>query len=108
MPSGRDQLRFVGDLIHGDKANAESARGPQFAALITGGDTAETVEVTSVLAGFFCLPRAFGLFDLLAVAEDTVIVDDKGIVAHVKAHRSGTRGIVSILNEFMRERAVSL
>ena len=84
VTSGRDQLRPVGDLIHGDKANAESARGSRFTALVTGGDTAETVEVAPVLAGFLRLPRAFGLLDLFAVTEDTVIVDDKGIVTPSK------------------------
>jgi hypothetical protein len=48
------------------------------------------------------------LVDLQAITENAIILDNEGIVTNVEAHASSGGCVVCILDELMREGAVTL
>jgi len=53
------------------------------------------------------LPGTFCFFNRAAVAEHAIVVDNECVVLDIEAHRSRCRGIVGILDELMRQRAIA-
>ena len=102
-PPAGDQHRAVCDLIDGDEADPERARGVSTVALVAAGHVTEAVEVASVpaLGEVWAVLRPKPL--VAAVRERRVVEDDKRVLADINPQRPRAR-IIGILQQLERKR----
>jgi hypothetical protein len=97
-----NQLRAIGDLIHGDEADSEGAHGAGFVALVGAGDQAEAVEVAPMGAARRAFPPfAFVRFGMAAVTEPAIVLHNQGVLADVEGEGSDAGNIVGILEQLV-------
>ena len=109
VSTGRNQFRLVGDLIDRDEADAEGSGRARLLSFVAARYVPEAMEVAAIAFCWFSFPRALnGFHYVLAVAKSAVVFDEERVLTNIKHHRGNTRGVIGILNQFVRKRGISL